>query len=261
MLIRVISAVIGAPLVLGLTYLGGKYTAFLVGVLALLALREFLQIGEHMGVKAWYVLTTGAALTWLVLVFRGGQEWMALFLVLWLLVSLGRVALQYPKIQWQEAGYNFLAVVYSVVFLSYLYLLRTLPNGLTWTLLVFFLVWSTDTGAYLVGRTFGRHPLAPQVSPKKTVEGSLGGLLFSMAVGWVFWRSAGGASWEFYLGLALLIGISGQIGDLFESAIKRSAGVKDSGRLIPGHGGILDRFDSFVFAAPLVYYGIVIWMV
>jgi phosphatidate cytidylyltransferase len=125
-----------------------------------------------------------------------------------------------------------------------------------WTFLTIFLVWATDIGAYLIGRQFGSHLLARQVSPKKTVEGALGGLLFSIAVALLFWRIVGGAAWIMYISLAVIIGISAQIGDLFESALKRSAGVKDSGKLIPGHGGILDRFDSLIFTLPLVYYGV-----
>lgn len=256
MLKRTISALVGAPLFLGLIYLGGQYTAFLVAVLTLLALQEFLQIGEQMGVRAWTKLTTLAAIIWLLSLLIGGAEWMIPVIVFWLLIGLGRLAVTYPKASLSEASFNLLAVLYSVVLLSHLYLLRQLPNGMEWTILTIFLVWATDTGAYLIGRQFGSHLLAPQVSPKKTVEGSLGGLLFSIVVALVFWRMLGGASWIIYIFMGIIIGISAQIGDLFESALKRSAGVKDSGKLIPGHGGILDRFDSLIFALPLVYYGV-----
>ncbi|HUS89747.1 MAG TPA: phosphatidate cytidylyltransferase [Desulfosporosinus sp.] len=253
---RTISALIGAPLFLGLIYLGGHYTAFLVAVLTLLALREFMQIGEQMGMRAWFKLTTLVTVVWLISLLLGGAEWMLPVLVFWLLIGLGRLALTYPRTSLSEANFNLLAVLYSVVLLSHLYLLRQLPNGLEWTFLTIFLVWATDIGAYLIGKQFGSHLLAPQVSPKKTVEGSLGGLLFSIAVALVFWHIVGGATWIMYIILAVIIGISAQIGDLFESALKRSAGVKDSGKLIPGHGGILDRFDSLIFALPLVYYGV-----
>ena len=253
---RTISALLSAPLFLGLIYLGGQYTAFLVVVLTLLALREFMQIGEHMGIRAWSNLTTLVTVVWLISLLSGGAEWMLMVLVFWLLIGLGRLALTYPRTSLSEASFNLLAVLYSVVLLSHLYLLRQLPNGMEWTFITISLVWSTDIGAYLIGRQFGSHLLAPQVSPKKTVEGSIGGLLFSIAVAFVFWRLVGGATWIIYTILGVIIGISAQIGDLFESALKRSAGVKDSGKLIPGHGGILDRFDSLIFALPLVYYGV-----
>ena len=225
MLIRTLSALIGAPLFLGLVYVGGGYTAFLVAVLTLLALQEFLQIGEQMGMRAWTKLTTLAASIWLLSLLLNGVEWLMPVLVFWLLIGLGRLALTYPKTSLSEASFNLLAVLYSVVLLSHLYLLRQLPNGLEWTFLTIFMVWATDTGAYLIGRQFGSHLLAPQVSPKKTVEGSLGGLLFSIVVALVFWRMAGGASWITYIFMAVIIGISAQIGDLFESALNRSAGV------------------------------------
>ena len=257
MLKRTISSLIGAPFILGLTYLGGSYTAFLVAMLSLLTLREFLQIGEHMGIRAWYKLTTLVSVAWLISLFIGGQEWTLPLIIFWLLIVLGRLALTYPKTQLLEASFNFLAILYSVVLLSHLYLLRQF-RGIEWTFLTFFLVWATDIGAYLIGRQFGRHLLAPQVSPKKTVEGSFGGLVFCIAVALGFWHLVGGASWITYIVIGLIVGTSGQIGDLFESALKRSAGVKDSGKLIPGHGGVLDRFDSLIFVLPLVYYGLIL---
>ncbi|MDA0265670.1 MAG: phosphatidate cytidylyltransferase [Cyanobacteria bacterium] len=132
--------------------------------------------------------------------------------------------------------------------------IEALPTGLTVTLLTFMCIWAADIGAYLVGRYFGRTPLS-NISPKKTVEGALFGVLGSITVGmvgavalqWPYWPLSGSA-------LGLLIGITSLLGDLTESLMKRDAGVKDSGQLIPGHGGILDRTDSYVFTAPVVYY-------
>lgn len=258
MLKRTISALVGAPLLLGLTYLGGPYTAFLVAVIALLALREFLQLGEHIGVNVWGKLTTLATVVWLIILFFYGPAWMTAALVFWLLIVLGRLALTFPRTPLAEASFNLLAVLYPVVLLSHLYLLRRLSHGIEWTFLTIFLVWATDTGAYLIGRQFGSHLLAPQVSPKKTVEGSVGGLLSSICVAILFWHVMNDASVFTYIVLGIVIGISAQVGDLFESALKRTAGIKDSGNLIPGHGGILDRFDSLIFALPLVYYGVIL---
>jgi phosphatidate cytidylyltransferase len=136
--------------------------------------------------------------------------------------------------------------------------LTLLPQGLTITMLAFSCIWAADIGAYTVGKLFGRTRLSA-ISPKKTVEGAVFGVFGSIAVAivgawlldWPGWPLTGTA-------LGLLIGIASLLGDLTESMMKRDAGVKDSGQLIPGHGGILDRADSYVFTAPLVYYFVVL---
>jgi phosphatidate cytidylyltransferase len=132
--------------------------------------------------------------------------------------------------------------------------LTNLPSGLTVTLLAFVCIWAADIGAYVVGRLFGRTRLT-DISPKKTVEGAVFGVAASVGVGVL---GAWGLGWPGFpmtgSALGLIIGIASLLGDLTESMMKRDAGVKDSGDLIPGHGGILDRADSYVFTAPLVYY-------
>jgi phosphatidate cytidylyltransferase len=132
--------------------------------------------------------------------------------------------------------------------------LASLPQGFKATVLTFLCIWAADIGAYTIGKFFGKTRLS-DISPKKTVEGAVFGISASVAV------ALGGAYYLHWpqplytgLGLGLLIGIASLLGDLIESALKRDAGVKDSGQLIPGHGGILDRTDSYIFTAPLVYY-------
>lgn len=152
--------------------------------------------------------------------------------------------------------------VYPAAFLGFVGDLRLRQGGLVGdveafyvTLAVFLLVWSTDTFAYFAGRSFGRHPLAPRVSPKKTWEGAVGGAAGAIVVAvmlkltlleYVF-------SWADTIVVALICGIVSQLGDLAESKLKRSVGAKDSGNILPGHGGLLDRLDALILAAPLVY--------
>lgn len=153
-----------------------------------------------------------------------------------------------------EIALLLMGVLYIPLLLSHLALLRGLPQGTHWIFLMLLIVMSGDTGAFYVGSAMGKRKLYPAVSPNKSVEGMLGGLAGSLA-GAFFARAV------FFPGLtpvdcvatALLVGLAGQLGDLFESLLKRSFGVKDSGNIIPGHGGMLDRLDSILFAAPTLY--------
>jgi phosphatidate cytidylyltransferase len=124
-------------------------------------------------------------------------------------------------------------------------------SGLSRILFLLLVTWAADTGAYLVGRSLGRHKLAPEISPGKTVEGSLGGLACSLCVGVIFFCSME-RNWHWLAG-ALILNVAGQCGDLFESMLKRGAGIKDSSHLIPGHGGLLDRIDSLLFCCPVLF--------
>jgi phosphatidate cytidylyltransferase len=149
-------------------------------------------------------------------------------------------------------------VLYIAGLLGHLILLRVLPGGPNLVLFVLAVTWLTDSAAYFGGRAWGKHALAPRVSPNKTIEGALSGFGGALVATWL-----GGWLWlpeltvSDIVSLALLLGGLGQIGDLVESKIKRVAGVKDSGRWIPGHGGLLDKIDSLVFTAPTFYYYLV----
>ncbi len=149
---------------------------------------------------------------------------------------------------------QFFGIIYIPVFLSFLILIRNSPDGPLWVVFIMWVVAWGDTGALYTGTLWGRHKLCPAVSPKKTVEGALGGLAASLIFGWLFkllfmdFRSVATCAL-----VALAAGAIGQTGDLFESEFKRAAGVKDSGAILPGHGGILDRIDALLFAAPVAY--------
>jgi len=151
---------------------------------------------------------------------------------------------------WTMAG-----ILYIGWLLSYFIALRGLDSGREWVFLAMFATFGSDTAAFFIGRVLGKHHLAPRISPGKTWEGAVGGVLGSVLVSLVlvyFFRLPLGYGWTILLGL--LVSILGQLGDLVESLLKRNMGVKDSGRLIPGHGGFLDRIDSVVIAGIVVYY-------
>jgi phosphatidate cytidylyltransferase len=146
-------------------------------------------------------------------------------------------------------------IIYVAFLLSHTVLLRKQPMGTQWVFFLLMTVWAGDTCAYFVGTLIGKHRLYPQISPKKTVEGLLGGLAGSMVVaGLLRFLLLKSLPWSHIPILASLILILGQIGDLGESTLKRAVNAKDSSHLIPGHGGVLDRLDSFLFSAPFLYY-------
>jgi phosphatidate cytidylyltransferase len=154
-----------------------------------------------------------------------------------------------------EAGLVLMGFLYVPLLLSHLVMIRMLPHGVPWLFLIMVIVMTGDSAAYYVGSNFGKHKIYPAVSPKKSVEGSLGGLAGSVAGAFVskaiFFPELSAFD---CVATALLLGVLGQLGDLFESLIKRSCGVKDSGSIFPGHGGILDRLDSILFAGPVAFY-------
>jgi len=163
----------------------------------------------------------------------------------------------YPKnsILSTDLRVSFFGIGYVCLFLSCLLFLRNHAGGVEWIFFVLFVLWLGDSGAYCFGKAFGQRKLLPAISPNKTVEGAVGGLLTSILTGFVcktiFLPELAGVQCFF---ITLAIALSGQVGDLCESTFKRLRGVKDSGTFLPGHGGILDRIDSLLFAAPVAYY-------
>jgi len=146
-------------------------------------------------------------------------------------------------------------VVYVPVLLGHVLLLRNGSDGMVWVFLLIGLVFANDIGAFYAGTFCGKHKLCPSVSPGKTIEGSLGGLIACFGVGVAFrLYLLPGLPWGWFLLAVLCIAIAGPVGDLFESIIKRSGNIKDSGSILPGHGGLLDRIDALLFASPVAYY-------
>ncbi|HYA86812.1 MAG TPA: phosphatidate cytidylyltransferase [Nitrospirota bacterium] len=155
----------------------------------------------------------------------------------------------------EDIASTFLGVFYVALLFAFQVAIRTGPDGKQWLVFLYFIIWATDIGAYSIGRPFGKHRLYEKVSPKKSMEGLAGALAASagMALLCRVWFMPP-ISVQEAVAIALALAVFGTIGDLVESLLKRSAGVKDSGSVIPGHGGILDRMDSMLFAAPVLYY-------
>lgn len=258
------SAAVGVPLLLYLVYRGGWPLAAATGLLSVLVVLEVSalleQDGLGLGVCRPWAIGWAALANALVGVSLGGLLPEAM--TLWILIFFGRqVALAAAgrdvTATAREALGTVFAFVYMTAFLVYLPLLRQMPGGLAFALLVLVVTWANDTLAYFAGRFLGRRKLCPALSPGKTVVGAVAGLLAAGAAGFLMGNVPAGPGGTAGLAVGVLVGVAGQVGDLFASLLKRAAGAKDAGRLIPGHGGVLDRFDSLAFALPAAFYLVV----
>ncbi len=254
---RLITAGIALPLLLLLIIKGSPllFAAF-IAVVSVIGLLEYCRmILPGRGVES--LLISASAVVIPMLFYLRSAAALAFAIVLYFLSIAIHTLFKFSDVKQAaaEAGLIFFGVIYVPYLLGYLILLRSCPSGLDWILLILFIVMSGDSAAYFGGCRFGKHKLYPAVSPNKSVEGALFGLAGSMAGAMIakllFFSELSVVNGIF---AALLIGTFGQTGDLFESLIKRSSGVKDSGTIFPGHGGILDRLDSILFAAPATYY-------
>ncbi|WP_280640556.1 phosphatidate cytidylyltransferase [Hymenobacter volaticus] len=172
---------------------------------------------------------------------------------------IAREMYAWPRINQQinpfaNVGINLLGLLYVSLPMSFLSLIAYGPTSYDYrrVLALLLLVWSSDIGAYAAGKSFGKHKLAPKISPGKTWEGALGGFLLTLAMGWAMGYLLPELSITYRLVVASVVAVFGPLGDLAESMLKRSVGVKDSGRIMPGHGGLLDRFDAFLFILPVL---------
>ncbi|HHU29519.1 MAG TPA: phosphatidate cytidylyltransferase [Firmicutes bacterium] len=248
---RLFAALIAIPLVLALSWVGGTLFFLAVCILGILALHEFYSMCQITG-----RFTKGCGyfgcLLLLTAAWLGGINWLLAALIFFFLLLNTCWIFLYPF------DFKYLAAVlwgqlYIPFLLSFFILLRSLENGFFLLFSAILATWASDSGAYFFGLALGRHKMLPAVSPKKSWEGAIGGLLAAAVVIAVFApyfsldRPAG-----FLLGL--FFSLAGQIGDLAESALKRWANKKDSGKFLPGHGGFLDRLDSLLFAVPLAYF-------
>ena len=214
------------------------------------------------GTKAWLrMLTWSMGLLLPLATYWKGLLGLTVATVATVFVSLAVHLFLYAKQEkvLPSLGATVFSLLYIPFLISHVLLLFRVPSGRQWILLLLFVVFSCDTGAYYVGHRWGRHKLWPAVSPGKTIEGAIGGLLSSVVVSLVVGTllPIDVATVGFLLALGFVLALVGQVGDLMESMLKRVSQVKDAGGILPGHGGLLDRLDSLIFAFPVVYYGVV----
>ncbi|OEG00434.1 hypothetical protein BHF71_00565 [Vulcanibacillus modesticaldus] len=249
---RIITGLVGAVGFLYVVKLGGIPYSLLVILLAILAYFEYLKMSSTKIYSIEGLIGLGTALSIIIshnklfTFFLDIDEVYIMLSALFLYLVI--VVTKKNKITFDKVGFYLLGAMYIGFGFSYMLETRFLNNGLALTLFILFLTWASDTGAYFSGKYFGKNKLWPEISPKKTIEGSIGAIVSTILVG-LFLNVLLEINDDILqlIWFGILISIVGQFGDLVESALKRSKDVKDSGSILPGHGGILDRFDSLIF--------------
>jgi phosphatidate cytidylyltransferase len=254
---RIISALCILPPLIVIVYFGSPFHfVILVTLVVVVALMEFIRMLSAKGFSCWRGLgiACGGMLP-LTFYVSGVAYHGAVAAIVFLAFLFGLFARQELVTAVHSIAFTLLGVFYVGWLLSYVVLLRLLIDGPHYVFYIFGVVWLGDAAALVVGRLFGHHKLAPTLSPGKTIEGSIGGLMGSLCGAILGGRwLLGHLTLTHCLAIGGLLAVLGQLGDLSESLLKRSTGVKDSGLLIPGHGGILDKVDGILFGAPALYY-------
>lgn len=261
---RLISSIVLVVLALVVILTGGYLLAAVLLFLSLTAYRELMKAcgltekGKPSDLEI--IGYTGIVAYYLVMVFTKQEEEMLLLVLIMILIAfMFLYVLTFPKFHADQIMSSFFNVVYAPVMLSCIYLVRTLPYGNYSVWMIFISSWICDTCAYAVGIMIGKHKMVPKLSPKKSIEGAIGGVLGAAIVGGLYGYfvvepviTEQNVTWVFVL-ISAAGAVISQIGDLAASAIKRNHDIKDYGKLIPGHGGVMDRFDSVIFTAPMIY--------
>lgn len=264
-LTRLISGVVLVVLAL-FTILTGGY--LLAAVLLFLALMAFHELTKTCGLSGRegrigeleIIGSVGIVIYYLLMTFFEERIYLFLMLIVILVAFMFLYVFSFPKYHAEQIMCAFFCAAYAPVMLSFIYLVRELPYGVYSVWMIFISSWICDTCAYVVGMLIGKHKLAPVLSPKKSIEGAVGGTLGAALVGALYAYfvvepviSEQKVTWVFVL-ISAAGAVISQVGDLAASAIKRNHEIKDYGKLIPGHGGVMDRFDSVIFTAPMIYF-------
>ena len=257
---RLLTGVLYVLLLLSAVFLSSDAYDFLFMIFGLACLYEYKRLVR---LKGYYIFLAYLILWWVFIYLTRDPLLIQLLLLLTLVIDAGLIIYLYSKknqvfshiqkfligLFYLGGGFIFLTMIpYKDQFFA-----KYLIIG------IFLMIWVNDSFAYLVGKNLGRNKLFPSVSPKKTIEGSLGGLFFTLISAFALGRYAPVLNTQQCVILALVLVLTGSLGDLIESKLKRAAGIKDSGAILPGHGGMLDRLDSLVFAAPFAYLTLILF--
>jgi len=253
---RVITAIIALIIFIPLIMIGGLPLTIAAMLLGIIAVDEILIMKKILLVSFEAILTNIGVLLLIIpnnwFDFLPGRfDRFVLFYLVIILLAVHKVTKK-GRFTFNDAGVLTLAMLY--VGMGFHYFVAARADGFTTLLYAMLIVWLTDSGAYMIGRKLGKHKLAPKISPNKTWEGSIGGTIAAtIIIGIYLIFFPVGYNWIIMIILTLILSIIGQFGDLIESSLKRFYGVKDSGKILPGHGGILDRFDSMILVMPMLY--------
>ena len=254
---RLLSGIALVAVLLATGILGGNILWGFCLAISLIGLHEFykvFKIEKGLGIVGYGF----AIIYYLALLLYKGNVNGALFLAIELMMIAGIYVLKYPKYNTEQVFASIVGLLYLPMMLSYVYQIRIAEDGLYSLWLIFLCSWGCDTCAYCVGMLFGKRKLAPVLSPKKSIEGAVGGVAGAALLGAIYGFAVSGqvaiANAPVIFAVICAVGaVISQFGDLIASGIKRQHGIKDYGKLIPGHGGVLDRFDSVIFTAPMIY--------
>lgn len=256
---RVRSGIIIIIITVAVIVWGGDVLFATLLAISLIGMMELLRV-VNINKSLPGILAYGAGIVYYLIIYNRMQRFQVMFFVLFLMLLMFVYVFGFPKYKTDQIAIAFFALFYVSVMLSYIYQVRMMKDGAISVWLIFIGAWGSDTCAYCTGVLFGRHKIAPKLSPKKSLEGCIGGVAGAALIGFIF-----ATVFQNHIhGILIpqltfaIIGaassVISQVGDLAASAIKRNHDIKDYGNLIPGHGGILDRFDSILFTAPIVYY-------
>jgi len=256
---RMLTGFIMGTITMGCIMMGGVYLLALLWLIIFIASKEYVKILEHKGFFPSLKIIIASEIILSAILFFKRTEYVAAALLICTMASFLWVLFRGRQPYIANVATTILGFVYCGYFPLHLLLLRDISStqfhdGLGFVVMMFTAILLTDVGCYYAGTKFGKHKLAPVISPNKTIEGSIGGIISAVIGAMIIGCFIPDVTWYTSFFAGLICTVFAQIGDLCESLIKRDAGVKDSGNSLPGHGGFLDRTDSFIFTIPVMYY-------